>query len=381
MIKGVHLKLYFGLASPSVAPPDVLEALQSVQVSVSTSKKSGFQMVFSTGKRSRLVHSRILGGFFDPPQRVVIAVIIKGSEHVLMDGVITAHEFSPSNLPGQARFTITGEDLTRMMDLVDLTGIPYPAVPVDGRVLGILAKYAPLGVVPKVIPSVLIADIPDPLDAWPMQNGTDLAYITSLAKSAGYVFYIEPGPEPGTSVAYWGPEIKTGRPQDALIVNSDAANNAELSSITFNGFGKVVYLILIQNAMTKIPIPIPVPDITPINPPLGRKLIPPLRIEPLRGLAKFTPLQAAAVGLAETSKAADVISGEGSLDVLRYGRILKARQLVNLQGAGEHLNGSYYVASVTHNIKPGQYKQSFTLSKNAFYPRRSTGMDVLAGMI
>ena len=52
------------------------------------------------------------------------------------------------------------------------------------------------------------------------------------------------------------------------------------------------------------------------------------------------------------------MTGNGALDVLRYGRVLKARQLVGVRGAGHGLRRLYYVKSVTHNIKRGEYKQS-----------------------
>lgn len=68
-------------------------------------------------------------------------------------------------------------------------------------------------------------------------------------------------------------------------------------------------------------------------------------------------------GLAALFKTADVVSGSGQLDVLRYGRIFKARQLAAVRGAGDYYDGQYYVKSVTHNIKRGEYKQSFTLSR------------------
>ena len=58
------------------------------------------------------------------------------------------------------------------------------------------------------------------------------------------------------------------------------------------------------------------------------------------------------------------ISGSGSLDVVRYGYILRARMLVGVRGAGLAYDGLYYVDSVTHNLKRGEYKQSFTLSRD-----------------
>ena len=56
--------------------------------------------------------------------------------------------------------------------------------------------------------------------------------------------------------------------------------------------------------------------------------------------------------------------GTGTLDVARYGRLLKSRQLVGVRGAGLPFDGLYYVKSVTHDIKRGEYKQSFTLARN-----------------
>ena len=38
--------------------------------------------------------------------------------------------------------------------------------------------------------------------------------------------------------------------------------------------------------------------------------------------------------------------------------------LVGVRGAGLTYDGLYYVESVTHNIKRGEYKQSFTLSRD-----------------
>ena len=366
MLQGVHLTLMMGAIKPKAVPAPVIEALTEAQVTVSSGQKSGFQLTFAAGKNSPILREFLPGGFFDPPRRVVLVATLNGNPHVLMDGVITRHDFSPSNQVGQSKLTITGEDLSRMLDLIDFSGlIPYPAMPAEARVLLMIAKYAFYGIVPMVIPSVLI-DVPLPTQRIPGHQGTDLEYITLLAERVGYVFYIQPGPEPGMNVAYWGPEIKTGTPQTALVINSDAANNVGSLSFSFDGFAKTLYVILIQERISKFPIPIPIPDVNPLSPPLGSRMPLPLRVRPLTGMAKYTPVQAALIGLAKAAKSADVISGSGSLDVARYGRILKARQLVEVKGAGKAHDGLYYVKSVTHNIKPGEYKQNFTLARNAF---------------
>ena len=55
-------------------------------------------------------------------------------------------------------------------------------MPAEARVALLLAKYAVFGVVPLVIPSVLL-DVPLPIERIPSQQGTDLAYI-QLARRA-----------------------------------------------------------------------------------------------------------------------------------------------------------------------------------------------------
>jgi hypothetical protein len=45
--------------------------------------------------------------------------------------------------------------------------------------------------------------------------------------------------------------------------------------------------------------------------------------------------------------------------------VLKARQLVGVRGAGVAFDGLHYVDSVTHRITRGEYKQSFSLTRNA----------------
>jgi hypothetical protein len=364
MRKGIYLTLMIGPGVPVPVPQVVLDALTAMQVVITSGEMSGFELTFTLSNRSPL-HTLFLlsGGAGIPLVRVVIVVTINGTPQVLMDGVMTHHEVQPGSALGQSTLRVMGKDLTTVMNYLPFDGIPYPAMPPAVRVLTILAKYAALGIIPLVIPSV-VEDIPLPIDRIPVHQGTDLAYVEQLAQEAGYVFYLEPGPTPGTSVAYWGPEIKVGVPQPALNVNMDAHTNVESLSFGFDKEAKELPVVFIQEPTTKAPIPIPIPDITPLNPPLG--LVPPLppRITRLKYTAKLSPLQAVLHGLAYAAQHADALTGTGSLDVLRYGRVLKARQLVGVRGAGPAFDGLHYVKSVTHTMQRGTYKQRFTLSRN-----------------
>jgi len=363
MLKGIHLTLMVGPVVPVPVPKAALDALTGVTVTSTAGSPSGFQLTFTLNNRSPLHTIFLIAGAQTPLLRVLIILTLNGTPQVLMDGVMTTHNVTPGGQPGHSTLTITGEDLTRVMDLIDFSGLPYPAMPPEVRVLLIIAKYAVFGMIPLVIPS-LFTDVPIPVDRIPIHQGTDLAYIRQLASDAGYVFYIEPGPVPGMNTAYWGPEIKVGVPQPALNLDMDAHTNVESLSFNFNTAGTTLPIVFIQNQLTKIPIPIPIPKLNPLQPPLGLIPAPITNVTLLKDTAKLSPMAAIGRGLTAASRSADAVSGSGTLNVLRYGRLLKARQLVGIRGAGTAFDGLYFVKSVTSSIKQGEFKQSFQLTRN-----------------
>lgn len=364
MAGSIQLSLLIGPGMPVPALADVVNALDSVQVTSSTDS-SGFQLSFKIGKKSLLETTLLPAGYFDPIiTRVIIIATVNGLPNVLMDGVVTRQEISPSNDVGKSTLTITGEDLSRMMDLVEMPFMRFPAMPVVARVYAILGKYAVLGIAPVAIPPI-VPDMTNPLEELPSQNGTDLAYIRELAYKCGYVFYVEPGPLPGSSIAYFGPDIRIPAPQPALNVNMDALTNVESLSFSLDGTAKKIVVITIMEPFTKkIPIQIPLPNLSILRPPLGARPTVPSKLEFAEGMASLTPDAAMNFGLRMLLSANDSVTGSGSLDVLRYGRVLRSRMLVGVRGAGLAYDGLYYVNSVTHNIKHGEYKQNFNLSRD-----------------
>lgn len=363
MHKGVHLTLLVGPVVPVPVPRAVLDALTSVEVTHNTGAASGFKLTFTLTNRSPLQTLFLVAAGQTPMLRVIIIVTIDGTPQVLMDGVMTLNQLAPGSQPGQSTLTVIGEDLTKAMDLIDFSGFPFPAMPVEARIALIIAKYAVFGMIPLVIPS-LFMDVPIPVERIPAQVGTDLAYIKQLARDAGYVFYVDPGPAPGLNTAYWGPEIKVGPPQPALNLDMDAHSNVESLSFTFKTSETTLPVVLIQNQLTKIPIPLPIPNINPLQPPLGIIPAPITNVTVLRDTAKLSPMQAISRGVAAASRSADAVEGHGTLNVIRYGRILKARQLVGVRGVGMAYDGLYFVKTVTSTLKQGEFKQSFTLTRN-----------------
>ncbi|ABF39859.1 conserved hypothetical protein [Candidatus Koribacter versatilis Ellin345] len=377
MLDSVQLNLMMGPFFPMTPPRPVMDALDSVEVTVNDTGTSGFQLTFLIDKQSPLnIMFLLTGGLPLLFMRVVIVAIVNGVSNVLIDGVITNNHISPGDKGSNSTLTLTGEDLTALMNQSDWSGFPFPACPAEARVALICAKYAIFGVIPLIIPSVLI-DVPLPIDMIPSQQGTDLAYVRALADRVGYVFYIDPGPAPGISKAYWGPQIKFGAIQPALNIDMDAYTNVENLTFNFDQQQNRIPIVYIYNQQTGVSIPIPIPPITPLNPPLG--LIPPLPsnippdLTPIRDDLSKRPIpQTIMIGLAAASQWADAVTGEGTLDVVRYGGVLKARELVGVRGAGPAFDGLYYVKSVTHKIKRGEYKQSFKLSRNGLVSTVST---------
>ena len=360
---GVQLSLYIGPV-PVAAPRAMVESLVSARVeNGSGDAQSGFELVFELPAHSPLrTLFLVSGGSAVPLVRVVLVVTINGRAESIIDGVAIQVETQPGQ-GGVARLVVRGTDMSVLMNLIELPGIPFPAMPPSARVLLCLVKYAALGVIPMVIPSIL--DIPPlPMQQIPQQRGSDYAYVTKLAKEAGYVFYLEPGPEPGTSKAYWGPEIRVGEPQPALTMNMDAMSNVDDLSFTFDKDAKTMPIVFFQESVSKMPIPVPIPDITPLNPPLG--IVPPLppQIAKLTHTGHLSAPQALMAGLSFASQHSDSVFGKGSLDVAKYGRLLKSRALVGVRGAGLPFDGLYYVKSVTHEIERGSYRQSFSLARN-----------------
>ena len=368
MLKGIQLTLLIGPVVPLPAPRIVLDALESVEVTTAAGSASGFQMSLQINSQSELntlflITAGQSTGLGMPPLRVMLVVTLNGTPQVLFDGVMTHVSVQPGENGAAGRNSVTGEDLTKVMDMFDFSGLPYPAMPVPARVALICAKYAAFGIIPLPIPPVFL-DLPIPIERIPSHQGTDLNYLLQLAREAGYVFYIEPGPAPGTNIAYFGPEIKVGVPQPALNVNMDAHTNVESLSFSFDPTKGVLPIVFIQNQLTRVPIPIPIPNLNPLQPPLGVLSSPLANLKIMKDTAKLNPIQAIGRGVAEAAKSQDSVSGSGSLNVLRYGRLLKARQLVGVRGVGVAYDGLYFVQSVTSTLKRGEFKQSFNLSRN-----------------
>lgn len=357
-LKGVTLTLLMGPVAVAPAPVAVVEALESAQVTSAVGQRSGFQLVFTYSKTSAIATTLLPAGYFDPMIRVILIATLNGMPKVLADGPIKLQNVVASSRPGENKLTITGEDISAYMDLVELNGLPYPAMPPFARVALMLAKYAMFGVIPLTIPPLFQA-IDIPIDKYAHQKGTDFSYASALASEAAHEFYMIPGPAPGTNTAYWGPLIRVGMPQPALTVDMDHAGN--IDTLSFTADGNASEMRISHFKQSGFTIPIPSLDIGILKPPLAARPLLPTKIRMVEGERKKLP-EVLMNTLGGAGKA-DPVSASGSLDVTRYGRPMDARSLVGVRGAGLAHDGIWFVRSVTSTLGRGSWKQSFQLSR------------------
>jgi hypothetical protein len=385
VLLGIHLTLLIGPAVPVPAPVALTEALVSAEVTHTDEGHSGFQLTFQAGRSGPMDivdYPLLLNPLLRTFNRVILMVTFNAVPRVLFDGFITRQQLQPSNEPGGSTLTVSGEDVSVMMDLVELK-MPHPAQDETTIVFATLAKYAPLFLMPPMVIPPNQIEFPPPTERIPTQQSTtDRKHVTELGSRFNHVFYVTPGPLPGQNTPYWGPARRPdlGLPQPALSVNVGPASNVESVSFQYDALAPTVVADIVQVSDFNIPMPVIMPISTRV-PPLALMQSPAANLPNVRisSLASGAPpegssepggrgglnlMQAYALAASQVNAAADkVVTVTGELDALRYGQVLMPRGLVGLRGAGFTYDGHYYVKSVTHTISKGDYKQKFILTR------------------
>lgn len=216
---GLHLTLLIGRSVTAPAPPALLDVIDTVEVTHSDNERSGFQITFRAPRDpySFVDYPIVANPLLRPGNRVTLVVVVGAVPQVLFDGIITHQQLSPSPQPGSTTFAVTGEDVSVAMDREEKP-VEHPAQPETVIALKIIASYPELGFVPVVVPPPSF-EAPTPVDRTPVQRATDLGYLVQMAERYAYVFYVTPGPVPGTNTAYWGPPKRVSVPQRAITVD------------------------------------------------------------------------------------------------------------------------------------------------------------------
>lgn len=356
---GVRLMLMVGKIIPLPAPSSLTLAIERIEVTADSAGPTGFQITFRVSK-NMLGEYNLLDGLsltsLEPYTRVIVGVLVGITPTVLIDGVITHQQLQPSARPGQATLTVSGTDLTTVLDQVEMT-FGYLCMPDSTIVQSILGRYVEYGIVPV---ATLTKTVPLPTEREVWQQESDLSFIQYLAQRNNYVFYIESF-EPFVNLAYFGPDLRIGEVLPALTMDMGASDN--LLSINFSKDGSLPVLVTGQMGIPKTAVTIPFALPAVRLPPLALLPTVPMRTRALRETAKYDATQTMDAVSAVQSRHQDAVVATGEVDSLRYGSVIRPRRLIGVRGVGRSFDGLYWVNRVTHVIERDKYTQSFALSR------------------
>jgi len=367
MSLGKNLFILIGETVPKPVPASVMDAFEKVEVTHSDHQKSGSQIVFKVGRSQtkdlkdyQIVNNPLFAVF----NRIILVISTGASQTVLFDGVITNQELSPSSEIGQSTFTITGLDISLMMDLEEKS-VSHVAQDESAIARLIIAKYAKYGLVPKVVAPPR-QDRPTINERTPIQLVTDLEYLQAMAERFAYVFNVTPGPTVGINTAYWGPPKRTSTPQKALTVNMGSSTNVVSISFQYDALAATAVDGSIQDRRTNQKRP--VQESESDRPFLAKKSA--LQAQSHTRVKQFREsgrdsIQAGSKAQAITDRSVDnIVTVTGELDTVRYNDILRLGGVVALRGVGYSYDGLYYVREVTHTLTKGEYKQAFKITRD-----------------
>jgi hypothetical protein len=293
----------------------------------------------------------------------------------IINGYITNQTVHYDDEGGASVMEITGMDATLLMNLQEKV-IAWP-MPNDGAVAAaIFAQYA---ILPMVSPSIPFNQ--DPTDMT-VQRGTDIRFLRRLAQRNGFECFVQPQPQTGVDIGYFGPPSNIpGAQQAVLNVKMGAQTNVSEFKIRYDMVKPTMAVSAGVDSMTKAPIaalsvapvitPPPTGGTYPLGVPMGvqdataRALAgphpPPMVLPSQTGQMSLPGL--AVVTQAIANRASWAIAAEGTAGA--DAGVLYAGRTVNIRGLGLAFNGAYYVTRVTHVIDCGAYTQKFEARRNA----------------
>ena len=361
---GVHLLVLLGPTVPRPAPASLLASLERVEITQPDDGPGAFQLLFTAGRGGpggRLDHPVVSTPLLDPFARVVLVAQVGARVHVLIDGVVTQRQLTIGERAGEAVMAVTGEDLTVLMGLEERIEA-HPALSEAAIAALLIARYAHLGIVPRIIPPAVV-DQPLPIERVPVQHDTDLGYLEALAARFNHVFTLRPGPMPLTSVAFWGPAaLVNPLPLPALTVAMGGATNVDAIEFRVDALAPKRVQADARDPLSGRTLPVlafPTPT------PLARRPLIPRRSSVLTTTSGQPPatVRAVAQSMADAS-AEQAVTAEGELATARYGTLLEPWRVVGVRGAGDAHDGLYRVRSVSHVLERGQFLQRFRLARS-----------------
>ncbi len=369
----MNLVLLLGKTVPKPVPSRINEAMSSIEITQTLGDRSGFQVSFQLNRvemSEQLDDPLIKEVLLEPFSRMILGITIDATPEVLIDGIITHHQVQYAD-EGEIIFTVTGEDVSVMMDLEEKS-VLHTAQAEHTIATKIISTYSRYGLIPTVKAPPTI-DTPTPTERMPSQQETDLAYLRRMAERFGYVFYIRPGPTSGRNTAYWGPLRSTETPLPPLTVDMGSFTNVSSLNVRLDALAATTVTGTLQDRKTNTmqSLNITKSNRTQLTDRSALSLQSPNRIAQFRGTG-HTQTRGTALAQATVDRSVDrAVSLTGILDTLVYGGILQVGRSIEVRGIGNTHNGQYIVQQVSHSIGNNKYTQQFTLFRDGMGSRIS----------
>lgn len=264
-----------------------------------------------------------------------------------------------SDAPGESYLDVLALDPSVLMALEEKVRA-WPNMD-DGTIATIL--FGEYGFVPDVQPA---QPFRTETEATVMQRGSDIAFLRGLARRNGYQCYVEAEALTGLPFGHFHPPRLDLPAQGVLTVNQGPATTVPRFSARWDLVAPAAAAVADVDIGTQSD---QTSDITSqaqtllgstgtLNGDRPRRLL----LHP-GGLAQTGELQTFAQAAVDASSWS--LRADGELATSAYGDLLRAKRPVEVAGAGEQLSGAWLVERVLHRITPDDYRQHFTLRRNA----------------
>lgn len=343
-------------------PKPLIDALDGIEAETSVGQASILRLRF------RL--SRNLLGDWDPPIAdlfrpltpitVAVSAGLPIPETVVNGYVREVRQSGGGAQRGTTAEVVAMDASATIMNLIEQP-LPHPNLDPVTIASTILGRYA---ITPFPLPTPPTRTI---LDTTTIQRGTDARMLREMARQLAYEFYLQPDPLAGLDIGHFHPPLTAVPPQGVLSVDFGTMTNLLDFEVGYDTLQPTGTLSVGVDPNTGAPLP--VPAVAALQPPEGlepalmRIIPPPIRRPTARDAANPAELFRQNQAIADRSSRA--ITGSGSVDSIKYGRMLRPGLPVLIRGAGRAHGGVWYVERVSHSISTSAWTQRFQASRNA----------------
>lgn len=343
-------------------PLPLLDALDGIEAETSVGEASVLRLRFKLSRNMIGDWMPPVADIFRPNVPVVVAVAAGlPIPEVIVNGYVREIRHEGGSAQGGTTAEVVAMDATAtLMNLIEQP-MPHPNLDPATIATLILGRYA---IRPFPLPTPPTRTI---LDTTTIQRGTDARMLRELARALAYECYLQPDPITGLDVGHFHPPLTTLPPQGVLSVDFGAATNLADFQVGYDTLRPTGALSVGVDPNTGLPLP--APALAALQPPEGleptllRVLPPSIRRPTARDAANPAELMRQNQAIADRSSRA--ITASGTVDAVKYGRMLRPGLPVAVRGAGRAMSGTYYVTSVSHTIDRGAWTQRFRATRNA----------------